>query len=54
MLIDPTGMFLYLQEFVGVNSSKMEVRRVAQVSALEEDRTKERMEGFVMIKENKD
>ena len=54
MLIDPTGMFLCLRELVGVNSAKVKLRRVAQVRTLEQEQTKEKMEGFVMIKKNKE
>jgi hypothetical protein len=43
-----------LTELVGVNSSKVKLRRVAQVRTLEQEQTKEKMEGFVMIKKNKE
>jgi hypothetical protein len=40
VLIDPTGIVLSLRQFVGVNSSKMTVRGLEKVRALEEEQTK--------------
>jgi len=40
VLIDLTGMDLSLQQFAGVNSSKMTVRRLEKVRTLEEEQAK--------------